>query len=101
MTNIIPRIRQRLLSPPDFSPPLAIIPRPIQTPRRNQHHLHALTDRTRVELSIDIERELSIAVLVVGCEARHAVVFRGVDIRQGEGVEEELGVAHPGGWWWW
>lgn len=98
MTDIIILIRHTRLPPPYIPPPLAVVLAAIEGKRRCEQNLQTVADGAGEELGVDVEGDGGVAVFGVGGEAGDAVVFLRVDGGEGEGVGEEVGVAHGGGW---
>lgn len=101
MAHVIILVRHARLPPPDIPPPLAVVLAAVERERRREQDLEAVADGAGEELRVDVEGERGVAVFGVRREAGHAVVLLRVDRGQGEGVGEEVRVAHAGvglGW---
>ena len=99
MADVIVLVRHAGLAPADIPPPLAVVLAAVERERRREQDLQPVADGAGEELRVDVEGEGGVAVFGVGGEAGDAVVFLRVDGGEGEGVGEEVGVAHGlGGW---
>ena len=99
MAHIIVLVRHAGLAPADVPPPLAVVFAAVERERRREQDLQPVAEVAGEELRVDVEGEGGVAVFGVGREAGDAVVFLRVDGGEGEGVGEEVGVAHGlGGW---
>lgn len=103
MTNIIILIRHARLPPPDVPPPLAVVLAAVERERRREQQLQPVADGAGEQLRVDVEGDGGVAVLRVRGEPRDAVVLLRVEGGEGEGVGEEVRVAHGvlvfwGGW---
>lgn len=98
MAHVIILVRHARLPPPDIPPPLAVVLAAVERERRREQDLEAVADGAGEELGVDVEGERGVAVFGVRGEAGHAVVLLRVDRGQGEGVGEEVRVAHSLGW---
>ncbi len=96
MAHIIVLVRKARLPAREIPPPLAVILAPVQRQRGREQDLQAVADGAGEELRVDVEGEGGVAVFRVGGEAGDAVVFLVVDGGEGEGIGEEVRVAHGG-----
>lgn len=97
MAHIVVFVRHARLPPPYVPPALPVVLAAVERKRRSEQDLQAVADGAGEELGVDVERDGGVAVFGVGAEAGDAVVLLRVDGGEGEGVGEEVGVAH-GGW---
>ena len=99
MTHVIVLVGHAGLPPPDIPPPLAVVLAAVERERRREQDLQAVADGAGEELGVDVEGDGRVAVFRVRGEPGDAVVFLRVDGREGEGVGEEVRVAHGGVLW--
>lgn len=96
MAHVIVFVRHARLPPAYIPPPLAVIFAAVEGKRGREQDLQAVADGAGEELGVDVEGQGGVAVFGVGGEAGDAVVLLRVDGGEGEGVGEEVGVAHGG-----
>ena len=96
MTHIVILIRHARLPAPHIPPPLPVILAPVQRQRRRQQQRQPVPDRAREQLRVHVQRQRRVPILRVRRQSRYPVVFLRVERGYGEGVGEEVRVAHDG-----
>lgn len=94
MTDVIILIRHARLPLPDVPPPFPVVLAAVERERRREQQLQPVADGAGEELRVDVEGERGVAVLRVRGQPGDAVVLLRVDGGEGEGVGEEVRVAH-------
>ena len=96
MAHVIILVRHARLpaAAPEVPPPFPVVLAAVERERRREQDLQPVADGAGEELRVDVEGEGGVAVLRVRGQAGDAVVFGRVDGGEGEGVGEEVGVAH-------
>lgn len=94
MTDVIILIRHARLPLPDVPPPFPVVLAAVERERRREQQLQPVADGAGEELRVDVQGERGVAVLRVRGEPGDAVVLLRVDGGEGEGVGEEVRVAH-------